>query len=232
MAEMGHFTLPVGQDPDRITPAEFCFTRLFPEKLEEMFLLQDEDGPYTLYSGVYDEGAIYNIVPIFRVRKPLLSAAPAVYLDTSAISYINQSDSPEKTDATLKFWEAAKAGCFFLYLSDVTLEELLRCPEPKRSAMFDLLGEVRYTTIETSQCPPITTLIQDIAKMGILPKKSEADVVHIAAALHARCNVIASWNFKHLVNPATVTGVRTVAMANRCGSIDILSPKSILEVYL
>lgn len=229
MAKMGHFTLPVGQDPEDVYNVDIC---IFREKVDSVLATADEDGAYMLYQCVDDNGMPSNVVPVCRVQKPLLSGLPVVYLDTSAVSYIDQNDAPEQTAATLRFWQAAKGHKFFLYLSDVTLEELLRCPEPKRSSMFDLLEGVMYTTIETSKCPEVTTLIQEISRMGILPKKSEADIVHIAAAIYARCDVIASWNFKHLVNPGTVAGVRTVALENGCGSIDILSPESILEVYL
>lgn len=98
--------------------------------------------------------------------------------------------------------------------------------------MFDLLAKVSYTMIITVGSSEISAIAQDITGLGILPSKSAADVTHIAAAIYSRCDVIASWTFKHLANPATVGGVRTVALENCCGSINILSPEHILEVYL
>lgn len=229
MAKMGHFTLPVGQDPEDVYNVDIC---IFREKVGSVLATADKDGAYMLYQCVDDNGMPSNIVPICRVRKPLLLGLPAVYLDTSAVSYIQQEDAADKMAATLKFWEAAKDYKFMLYLSDVTLEELLRCPEPKRTTMFDFLKRVSYATIQTTGHDGINRLGNEIREMGILPQRSGADIIHIAAAIYARCDVIASWNFKHLVNPSTVKGARTVALENCCGSIDILTPERILEVYL
>ena len=74
-----------------------------------------------------------------------------VYFYTSAISYLQQDDSEEKTTITRAFWEAAKSKQFQVYLSDITLEELSRCPEPKRSTLFDFLQEVPYTEVTPSR---------------------------------------------------------------------------------
>lgn len=228
MPVLAYFTLPIGHPVDgteKLVPAES-------ERVCDVLSSSDPDGAYQLYQCVDMDGIPANVTPVCMVHKPLLSTLPKVYLDTSAVSYLKQDDSPEKTSITRKFWEAAKAHKFFLYLSDVTLEELLRCPEPKRSVLFDFLREVTYTKIVSTECEGFESLTKAISDTGILPKRSVADISHIAAAIHARCDVIASWNFKHMSNRRTVSGVRTVALQNSCGSIDIMTPEQIMEVYL
>lgn len=148
MPVLAYFTLPIGHQMDgteKLVPAES-------ERVYDVLSSSDPDGAYQLYQCVDMDGIPTNVTPVCRVHKPLLSTLPKVYLDTSAVSYLKQDDSLEKTGITRKFWEAAKANKFSLYLSDVTLEELLRCPEPKRSVLFDFLREVTYTKIVSTEC--------------------------------------------------------------------------------
>lgn len=230
MGGIGYFTLPFGRDPDTATGISVCVGGH--PGIASVMGTACSDGPYVLYQCTDRGGIPFGSVPVCRVSRPLLVGIPAVYLDTSAISYLKQDDSPIETMATLKFWEAARLGRLSLYLSDVALDELDRCAEPKRSILFDLLGTVMYTKITAIGSPEIERLVHNIRALGILPKKSVADTYHIAAAIHARCDVIASWNFKHLTKRETVEGIRTIALTNGCGSIDICSPERILEVYV
>lgn len=41
-----------------------------------------------------------------------------------------------------------------------------------------------------------------------MKQKSFDDCQHIAAAILAACDIITSWNFKHIVNVKTVRGVK------------------------
>ena len=228
MPDLSYFTLPIGHSlcgTEVAVPAES-------ERVYEVLASADPEGAYQLYQCVVDDGRMTGVVQVCTVRKQLLSTLPKVYLDTSAISYLQQDDSAEKTAITRKFWESVKEHKFFVYLSDVTLEELLRCPEPKRGILFDFLREVTYTEIASTRCEGFDRIVQAVKEAGILSKRSIADISHIAAAIHARCDVIASWNFKHMSNRRTVNGVRTVALQNSCGSIDIMTPEQIMEVYL
>jgi predicted nucleic acid-binding protein len=56
-----------------------------------------------------------------------------LYLDTSVISHLQAEDTPEKNQDTLDFWRQIKKGIYQVVISDLTLTELIHCPEPKRS---------------------------------------------------------------------------------------------------
>ncbi len=62
-----------------------------------------------------------------------------VYLDTSVISHLMQEDVPEKMSETRKLWELFKQGKYDAYLSQITLQEIEDCPEPKRSELIKYL---------------------------------------------------------------------------------------------
>ena len=66
-------------------------------------------------------------------------------------------------------------------------------------------------------------------EFGGLPPKSKEDALHIAIAVAAGCNVILSWNFKHIVNLRAMTAVDAVNLKEGYGSLRILSPTMLIE---
>ena len=73
-------------------------------------------------------------------------------------------------------------------------------------------------------------LARDIIATGILTEKSFEDSQHIAVALLNECDVIISWNFKHMVNIKTVKGIRAVTNLKGYKAIEIMTPETLLEM--
>ena len=151
-----------------------------------------------------------------------------VYLDTSVISYLKQDDSPEKTSITLELWKRFQINEFDICLSDLTLLEVGNCEEPKASFMREKLKEILYNRLLIDDS--VVKLANDIVKTGILNEKSIEDCQHIAVALINNCDIILSWNFKHLVNVKTIDGVRALSMIKGYKNINILNPMTLLEM--
>ena len=151
-----------------------------------------------------------------------------IYLDTSVLSYLKQEDSPERTSATLKFWEELKTRTDVeIYLSDVTLAEISDCYEPKKSFMQEKLKEIKFLLLEKDE--DAERLASQIIELGILTNKSHDDCLHIAIAVLEACNYIVSWNFKHLVNVKTINGVRAITNLKGFSPIDIITPEMLLK---
>ena len=151
-----------------------------------------------------------------------------VYLDTSVISYLQQEDAPEKTRITLELWEKFKGNTFDVCLSDLTLLEVGNCEEPKASFMRNKLDEIPYSRLFIDSL--VVELANDIVKIGILTENSIEDCQHIAVALINNCDIILSWNFRHLVNVKTIDGVRALSMIKGYKNINILNPMTLLEM--
>ena len=148
-----------------------------------------------------------------------------IYLDTTVISHLRHDDVPERRDETLEFWQILKIGKYDVYLSEVTIAELTRCSEPKRSELFVFLAEIKYTEIEVEGNAEIKALESEIKSLGFLPPKSENDRIHIAAAIFSGCNIIVSWNFQHFIKEKTIDGVRKVCLDNHITPfVDIYTP--------
>jgi hypothetical protein len=75
----------------------------------------------------------------------------------------------------------------------------------------------------------IDDVAEMIINMGILNPKSIDDCTHIASAVVSGCDIIVSWNFKHMVNIKTIKGVRAITNLGNYGNIDIVSPSMLLE---
>lgn len=148
-------------------------------------------------------------------------------MDTSVISYLSQEDAPERMKDTLELWKDFVDGKYDIYLSQVTLDEIEKCPEGKRKKLYDHLSDIEYTKLEINA--EIVELAQKIIDMGILRPKSFDDCQHIAAAVVNACDCIISWNFKHIVNIKTIRGVRAITNLEGYKGIDIINPSALLE---
>ena len=84
------------------------------------------------------------------------------------------------------------------------------------------MKQIDYSMIRLTD--EIRTLADKILNMGILTKKSTDDAVHIASAISADCDIITSWNFKHIVNVRTIRGIRALSIMEGYRELLICSP--------
>ncbi|MCL2300792.1 MAG: PIN domain-containing protein [Firmicutes bacterium] len=145
-----------------------------------------------------------------------------IYLDTSVISHLDHPDAPEKMQDTQLLWALLGRDLYDVIVSEATLEELNRCAEPKRSYLRDMLARIPYTLIPSDAVT--VALAEKLVDFGILRQKSFDDCRHIAAALVSGCNIILSWNFKHIVNYKTISGVKQVSIAEGYHDLMIYTP--------
>jgi len=150
-----------------------------------------------------------------------------VYLDTSVISHLEAPDTPEKMQDTLLLWEDIKSGKFDVVVSSLTLQEIYRCPEPKQTELLNALKEINFIDAEESE--EAKQLSDLYFRAGGLPPKSKDDALHIAIASVNDCDIIISWNFKHIVNLRAIEAVEKVNIVMRYKNLRILSPSTLLE---
>jgi len=149
-----------------------------------------------------------------------------IYLDTSVISHLDAPDKPDWMEDTLRLWEEIKAGKYDVVISDVTIDEMEGCPEPKLSYLRSMLAEIEYTDIDkNAEAERLSALYFE---MGGLPPKSRTDAMHIAIATAYNCNIILSWNFKHVVNYRAMTAVEAVNIKEGYAPLKILAPTMLL----
>ena len=150
-----------------------------------------------------------------------------LYFDTSIISYLFADDTPDKMNDTIRLWDECVAQKYEVFISDVVTSEIQQCSEPKRSEMLKKMQQLEINLLhETAE---VQELAREYIKGGVLKEKSYDDCLHIAYAVIHNCDVIVSWNFKHLVNFRTIDRVRIVNAINRYKEISVISPTMLVE---
>ena len=129
-----------------------------------------------------------------------------IYLDTSVISYLDQPERLEKWEETKKFWSEIKLGKYDIYISDNVLKEIGNCSdEGKRDVLINYLSEIYYEDLEITR--EVEELAQKYIDNNLIPEKYRDDAEHIATATINNCDLVASWNFTHMVKYITIQGV-------------------------
>ena len=150
-----------------------------------------------------------------------------IYLDTSIISHLFADDTPEKQEDTLKLWQDFILNKYEIFISSVTIGEIEKCYEPKRSEMIEKTKQIHTNLLIDSD--EVDALADEYIKNEILKQKSFDDCSHIAFAVVSNCDLIVSWNFKHLVNYTTIKKVKIVNSINNYKEIGIISPTMLIE---
>jgi predicted nucleic acid-binding protein len=131
-----------------------------------------------------------------------------IYLDTSVISHLEAPDRPEWMADTRELWKSIQAGEYEVFISPVVMIELGECSEPKHTRLLEWLSKIDYAELQANA--EVLELSAQYLKAGILSPKSERDRQHIAYACVYNCDMVISWNFKHMVNVKTISGVKGV----------------------
>lgn len=150
-----------------------------------------------------------------------------IYLDTSVISYLDQQDAPERMEETRRLWEEMKTGKYDVVMSDIMFDELDKCEESKRDILFARVAEIHFEEVERDD--ESRRLSALYFERGGLPPKSKEDAMHIAIATVNNCDIILSWNFKHIVNLRAITAVEAVNIQEGYRIVRIMPPSMLLE---
>jgi predicted nucleic acid-binding protein len=142
-----------------------------------------------------------------------------VYIDTSVFSALLDERAPARRADTEAFF--ARLKDFHVSTSVHTRAELEGTPdELRRAELLKLLEGVNVVPL-----PPGTErLAQRYVEAGVFPHGALDDAVHVAAAVLSQQSVLASWNFKHLVNRRRRAGLNNANVSWGLPEIDIVAP--------
>ncbi len=123
----------------------------------------------------------------------------SVYLDTSVISALFDERWPERRESTAQFFSFAPNE-YELLTSVVTYSEILATKdEQKRNQMLDLIDRfIQVPLREAAEKLSVAFL-----EANLVPPKEIRDAQHLAIAVERGCDILASWNFSHMVNVKT-----------------------------
>lgn len=146
-----------------------------------------------------------------------------VYIDTSVVGGIYDG---EFDVFTKMFFDKAFRGEISLIVSDLLEEELINAPTDIRTFFKTLPTEQMEYVNSTKDSINLAELYITERVVG---ETSRADCRHIALATIAKADVLVSWNFKHIVNLKRIRGYNSVNLREGLHSLEIRSPKELME---
>ena len=198
------------------TGYEISFNRYFHKP--ELMRTLEEIGADILAVERETEGLLGRLL----VREPVPAYRKLrVYTDTSVIG---GCEDDEFRGPSRRLIKRASRGKVTLVVSEVTLRELEGAPRAVRQVL-EAVG------VDNMDVLDITDEIRELAdryiEAGVLTEKSREDAEHIAAAAVAGVDVLASWNFRHMVNLWRIRRYNEVNRRMGYVPIDIRSPKEL-----
>ena len=153
-----------------------------------------------------------------------------IYLDTSAIGYLDENEEKYAKDkeAMLALWDDIKELKYDVIISELTFRELSdNKNKEKVNKLLTLISQIKFETIGISEeAEHIANLVQK--NELLISDKHLNDRLHIGCAFDAGCDVIVSMNFRHLVNVKTIRGVRAISNIEGYKNIDIIQPAALV----
>jgi predicted nucleic acid-binding protein len=145
------------------------------------------------------------------------------YFDTSVFG---GTFDKEFEEITLQLFERVLLGKLICVFSDLTETELINAPENVTNYFKNLPKENIERVIVTDE---ILNLASKYVAEKVVGQTSFDDCVHIAAATIYKADILVSWNFKHIVNVYRIRGYNSINIRSNYQSLEIRSPKEILE---
>jgi predicted nucleic acid-binding protein len=144
-----------------------------------------------------------------------------IYVDTSVFGGCLE---PEFELASRRLFARFRAGEDRLVISDITIAELERAPQPVQ----DVLGDIPVGFVERwAVLPEAEALADRYLEEGVIPVRMKFDAQHIAVATIAAVDVLVSWNFKHIVNLQRIRGYNTVNASLGYPPVEIRTPQEV-----
>jgi predicted nucleic acid-binding protein len=147
-----------------------------------------------------------------------------VYTDTSVIGgYFDK----EFQEWSVALWKEFINGSKQIVLSDLTAQELEFAREEVRKLIILIPDANRVDIVVDDET---IKLAETYIKEGALTDKSYNDALHIALATLNNADVLASWNFKHIVNLDRIRLYNSINLRFGYRLIEIRTPREILNL--
>lgn len=146
-----------------------------------------------------------------------------IYIDTSVVGgYFDE----EFKEATTMLFQRLDDNEIIFVVSDLLDLELINAPEHIKKHLFNYSSD-KFQRIELTE--EAIKLADAYIMEKVVGKTSLEDCRHIAMATIYKVDVLASWNFKHIVNLDRIKGYNSVNLRLGYSVIEIRSPKDLVN---
>ena len=148
-----------------------------------------------------------------------------VYIDTSVIGGCFDQEFEEWSN---RLFNDFKTGKKIAVISDITIDELSDAPQRVQDYMNTIHDDSLEILISDAESRELAN--KYITEKAVSSKFYE-DALHIAIATINQVTVLASWNFKHIVNLDRIRMYNSVNLKNGFSILEIRTPREILNFH-
>jgi len=145
-----------------------------------------------------------------------------VYIDTSVVGGCLD---PEFRAASMQLFQRFRDGSMVMVASDLLKTELARAPGSVRAIVDDVSLTREYVLVS----PDAESLAIRYIEKGVIGGARHADALHVACATVHRMDLLASWDFRDIVNPVRVRGYNAVNASEGYRPLVIKSPEEVVR---
>lgn len=146
-----------------------------------------------------------------------------IYIDTSVVGGFFDEEFKDPTQRLFKRLEDNEVR---FVISDLLELELIQAPKHVNELLLKYPTD-RFERIELTE--EIMTLADRYITEKVVGRSSLEDCRHIALATVNRVDVLASWNFKHIVNLDRIKGYNSVNLRLGYPTIEIRTPQELVS---
>jgi predicted nucleic acid-binding protein len=146
-----------------------------------------------------------------------------IYIDTSVVGGYFDEEFKEATTALFQRLENEE---IIFVVSDLLDLELINAPQKVRELLHNYSAN-KFFRVELTE--EAIKLADSYISENVVGKTSLVDCRHIALATINKVDVLASWNFKHIVNLDRIKGYNSVNYKLGYQMIEIRSPKDLVN---
>lgn len=146
-----------------------------------------------------------------------------IYIDTSVVGGFFDEEFKEPTQRLFKRLDDNEVK---FIISDLLELELIQAPKHVNELLLKYPTD-RFERIELTE--EIMSLADKYITEKVVGRASLEDCRHIALATINRVDVLASWNFKHIVNLDRIKGYNSVNLRLGYPTIEIRTPQELVR---
>jgi len=146
-----------------------------------------------------------------------------IYIDTSIVGGFFDIEFEKETKMLFERLENKE---IIFVISEVLSDELEDAPERVRTLLDNFSDDYFEKVLLTDEA---RGLADKYIAENVVGKTSLDDCRHIALATINNVDVLASWNFKHIVNLIRIIGYNAVNLKNGYRPIEIRNPKELIN---
>lgn len=146
-----------------------------------------------------------------------------IYIDTSVVGgYFDE----EFKEATFMLFERLENNKVIFVVSDLLDLELINAPQQVKDQLQKFPAD-KFQRVELTE--EAVKLADAYIAAKVVGKTSLEDCRHIALATINKVDVLASWNFKHIVNLDIIRGYNSVNLRLGYSILEIRSPRDLVD---